>query len=55
MLLLPVAQRLHLGAGQHDAGLEGLADLVVEARPAVLRRDLAARRLSLVLAISAFS
>ena len=37
---LAAAQRLHLGAGQRDAGLEGLADLVVEARLAVVGRDL---------------
>ena len=36
------AQRLDLAAGQRDAGLELLADLVVEARLAVLRDDLEA-------------
>ena len=36
----PLAQRLHLGAGQRDAGLEGLADLIVEARPPVGGGDL---------------
>src|SRR6184192_3672357 len=33
---LACAQRFHLGAGKGDAGLEGLADLVVEARLPVL-------------------
>jgi hypothetical protein len=33
---LPLAQRFHFGAGQCDAGFEGLANLVVEARPAVV-------------------
>ena len=37
---LAAAQRLDLGAGQRDAGLEGLADLVVETRPAVVGDDL---------------
>ena len=33
-------QRLHLGAGQHDAGLERVDDLIVAARLAVLRHEL---------------
>src|SRR6266446_3301938 len=33
------AQRLHLGAGERDARLEGLADLVVETRLAVVGDD----------------
>ena len=37
---LALAQRLHLGAGQRDAGLERLADLIVEARLAVVGDDL---------------
>src|ERR1044072_560572 len=36
------AQRLHLAAGERDAGLELLADLVVETRLAVLGDDLEA-------------
>ena len=36
------AQRFHLGAGERDAGLERLADLVVEARLAIVGDDLEA-------------
>src|SRR5262249_28565796 len=36
---LAAAQRFPLGAGERDSGLEGLADLVVEPRLAVLRDD----------------
>ena len=36
MLARPVAQRLHLGAGEHQPGLEGLLQEVVEPRAAVL-------------------
>src|SRR6266516_4668276 len=36
---LAAAQRLHLGAGERDAGLERLADLVVEARLAIVGDD----------------
>src|SRR3546814_20888744 len=32
-----LAQRLHLGAGQHHAGLQGVLDHVVESRPPVPR------------------
>src|SRR5581483_7277359 len=39
---LAVAQRLHLGAGQHNAGLEGFTDLVIETRPAVVGDNLEA-------------
>jgi hypothetical protein len=38
-----LAQRLDLAADQHEAGLEGVEDLVVEARPAVVRDHLAAQ------------
>ena len=40
---LAVAQRFDLAAGQCNAGLEFLADLVVEARLAVLGHDLETR------------
>src|SRR6266478_7886019 len=36
---LACAQRFHLGAGKGDAGLEGLADLVIEARLPILGDD----------------
>src|SRR5215472_6429303 len=36
---LAAAQRFHLGAGKRDPGLEGLANLVVEPRLAILRDD----------------
>src|SRR5690606_1768091 len=38
---LALAQRLHLRADEHDAGLERVEDLVVVARPPVLRDELA--------------
>ena len=38
----PRAQRLHLGAGQHEAGLERVLDRVVEAGFAVFGDELAA-------------
>ena len=42
-----VAQRLHLGADQHDAGFEALVDEVVMGRPAVSGNDLSPGRLLL--------
>src|SRR5262245_57953346 len=36
------AQRLHVGAGELDAGLPGVLDTVLEARPSVLHHRLAA-------------
>src|SRR5262249_48562378 len=36
---LAFTQRLHLGPGERDAGLEGFADLIVEARPAIVGDD----------------
>ena len=36
----PVAQRLHLAATEHDAGLVALGDDVVERRGAILRDEL---------------
>ena len=40
---LAVPQALHLGAGQHQARLDGLEDEVVVARPAILRDDTVGR------------
>ena len=40
MLLCPARSDLTSVPVEHDAGLEGLADLVVEPRTAVRRRDL---------------
>ena len=51
IVALPLAQRLHLRAGQRDARLEGLADLVIEARLAVVGDDLGVR-LRLLLAMT---
>ena len=36
------AQRLHLAAGERNAGLESLSDLVIESRLAIVRDNLAA-------------
>ena len=44
-----VAERLHLGAGEHDARLPAVEDLVVEPRALVARdRDLVGRSLGIL-------
>jgi hypothetical protein len=40
---MTATQRLHLGAGQHQPGLERVQHLIVEARLAVFRGDLVVR------------
>src|SRR3954470_10489429 len=37
---LALAQRLHLSSGEYDAGLEHLADFIVEARLTIVGDDL---------------
>ena len=46
MVALAVAQRLDLGAGERDAGLDHLADLIIETGLAIIGDDLDAGALS---------